>query len=61
MLTTQKQIREAFWIIHPQFKRKGRKQQNDYPADIRMAFIDYVEHLSRDGQISDKLRDKVTL
>lgn len=61
MLTTQKQIRESFWDNHPQFKRKGRNTQNSYPADIRMAFIDFIDYLSKDNQISDKLRDKVTL
>ena len=61
MLTTQKQIRDMFWQNNPQFKRKGKTKQNDYPADIRVSFCDFVDYLRRDGQITEKMADKVTL
>ena len=62
-MTTQKQVRESFWEDHPQFKSeyRSRKRQNDYKCDIRCAFVDYVDHLERDGQISEELADRVTL
>jgi hypothetical protein len=37
------------------------KRQNKQPADIRMAFVDYVDMLSRDGTISEQLAQRVTL
>jgi hypothetical protein len=67
MLTTQKEIREAFWEAHPSFDHQARaagirsKPQNQQCATVRCAFVDFVEHLHRDGQISDKLADRVTL
>jgi len=63
MYKTVKQVRAAFWDAHPQFKSEYRvnKKQNDYICDIRMAFIDYVQNLSRDGMITEKMEYRVTL
>jgi len=67
MLTTQSQIRVAFWndldaIGAPApTQRKPGKRQNDYPADVRMAFVDYVDMLERSGEISEALAYGVTL
>jgi hypothetical protein len=62
-MKTQKQVRESFWEAFPQYasERRTGKRQNDYRADIRMAFVDYVDMLSRDGTISEKLALRVTL
>jgi len=62
-MTTQKQVRESFWNAHPQFKSeyRSRTRQNDYKCDIRCSFVDYVDRLERDGQISEKLANRVTL
>lgn len=74
-MKTQSEIRAAFWESFPQFrpgyKSTGyalsgrrlyvRKSQNDYPADVRMSFVDFVDSLARDGQISEKLAARVTL
>ncbi len=35
--------------------------QNDYPNDVRMAFVDYVDSLARNGEISEALAQKATL
>lgn len=59
--TTQTQVRIAFWADHPQFRRVPGKRQNDYPADIRAAFVDFVDMLCRNGTISDALAQRVTL
>lgn len=62
-MKTINEIRAAFWSAHPEFANEYRKtkRQNDYRADIRMAFVDYVDMLHRDGQISDSLAKRVTL
>lgn len=61
MITTQKELRVEFWRQHPQFKRAHGKTQNDYPTDVRVAFCDFVEHMRREGQISDALAQRATL
>lgn len=75
-LTTQAAVRSAFWESFPRFKRRmipaGRSPrtgrllyrvatQNEYPATVRCAFVEYVDSLSRDGVISASLADSVTL
>lgn len=57
------QIRQAFWEAHPEFKNeyRTRKRQNDYKTDIRCAFVDWLDSIHKDGQISDKLANTATL
>lgn len=57
--TNQKQIRAAFWEAHPEASRK-RGRDGDYLTDTRVAFCDYVESLSRNGEISEALAQRVT-
>ena len=59
--TTKTQFRDAFWDWHPMYQRQGRKQQNDYPTDIRVAFCDFVEFMRRDHRISDALAQRAIL
>jgi hypothetical protein len=71
MMTTQKQIRAAFWAAHPNAdKRKlliaydwNRPHTNkrEYCTDTRCAFVDFLDYLHRDGQISDALANRATL
>ena len=61
MITTQIALRKSFWEDHPQYKRIPGKTQNDYPADTRMAWCDYVEYMARIGEISDALAGRATL
>ena len=66
-MTTQKQIRQAFWTSHPSFEETARKRgtltkgQNSQNCDTRCAFVDFVDCLSKSGEISSKLAGKVTL
>lgn len=66
-MKTQTQVRNAFWDylneVAPDLAkdRRARKTQNDYQTDIRVSFVDYVDHLRRDGQISESLANRVTL
>jgi len=64
--TTQKQIRTAFWDElegEPGILRKRIKYADglDYLTDTRIAFVDFVDHLHRDGMIGDALAQRVTL
>lgn len=62
-MKTQTEVRNSFWESFPQFKpeRRSRKRQNDYRTDIRVSFVDYVDMLRRDGEISEALANRVTL
>lgn len=70
MMTTQKQIRAAFWDAHPTADRRRypardwTREDNtsrDYCTDTRCAFVDFVDHLARSGEISETLAQRVTL
>ena len=57
------EVRAAFWAEHPEFADDydEDKSQNDYNADIRTAFCDWVDSINRAGRISDDLAGEVTL
>ena len=68
MLTTQAQVRAAFWRDHakvpgitkrkiPNYSGNGRM----HTTDTRCAFADYVDQLSKSGEISQALAQRVTL
>jgi hypothetical protein len=60
---TFKQIRDLFFEEYPQFKneRRYRKPQNEYSADCRVYFCDFVEVLRRNGAITEKQAFDITL
>lgn len=58
---TQRAVRLSFWQAHTQFTRHSMWTQNQYPTDVRVAFVDWVDHLHRSGLISDTLAERVTL
>jgi hypothetical protein len=67
-MTTQKQIRAAFWLDHQGVKGISRRKITDHSGtgkmhntDTRCAFVDYVDQLSKSGAISAELADRVTL
>ncbi len=65
MFTTQKQVRAAFWEMADSMNGDGitRRKFSDgsYSTDTRCAFVDFVDMLARDGQISEALAERVTL
>lgn len=65
MLTTQKQIRAAFWQAFPDLPRRKIPDYSGkgtmYPTDTRCAFVDFVDSLCRNGEISAQLADRATL
>jgi hypothetical protein len=60
------QLRAAFWCmlaetapeLHAQRRAGG---QNRQCADIRAAWVDYVDQMAREGAISERLAQQVTL
>lgn len=60
---TQAQLRAAFWQGFPQDKAAYRrdKRQNDYNATIRSRWVDFVDDMQKDGQISEALVCRATL
>lgn len=62
-MKTIKEVRGTFWEHYKEFKPEFRKskRQNEYRTDIRCAFVDYVDWLCKDGQISDALAKRATL
>jgi len=67
MKTTFKQIRVNFWEMlkdfNPELYKQGKrsKPQNEQITDIRVSFVDYVDNLHRNGEITDKQANSVTL
>ena len=59
MMTSQAQIRDSFWRAHPDADRK--RYRGDYCTDTRCAFVDFIDFLHRDGQISAALANRATL
>ena len=67
MITTQKELRKAFWDAYPLFDHQAReagirsKSQNHHCATVRCTWGDFVDAMARDGQISDALAQRATL
>jgi hypothetical protein len=62
--TTQRQIRHAFWLtfsVNGCPREYRGKTQNELPADVRQAFVEFVDYLAREGTISPALAARVTL
>lgn len=60
---TFKQVRNLFFEEFPQFRHERRrgKQQNEFSTDCRCYFVDFVDYLHRDGQLTDRQRENITL
>jgi len=65
MITTQKEIRKLFWLEFPELDRKKITSYDGkgkmYKTDTRVAFVDFVQALHANGQISDNMVQRVTL
>lgn len=58
-ITSQRQLRAEFWRSYPNLS--CRRVGADYPTDTRVAFVDFVDALERNGEISEKLAERATL
>lgn len=59
-LLDEDEVRAAFWEQHPEFTEVPGGQ-NRQSCDCRCAFVDFVDHLARNGVITDELAQEVTL
>jgi hypothetical protein len=59
-ITTQKELRAEFWETHPECVRRPGSQ-NSQPTDTRITFVDWIDMLARDGDISEALANRATL
>jgi hypothetical protein len=66
--TTQRQVRRAFWAEHRGLPSISPRRITNYSGNGKMhntntrcAFCDYVDYLSKSGQISEALAQRVTL
>lgn len=64
-MKTVSEVRRAFWEAHPTVPRQKIADYAGtgkmYPTDTRCAFVDFVDCLARDGQITDSLANRATL
>lgn len=68
--TTQRQVRKAFWAAHKglpnitprRIRMYGLGTSRDtHNTDTRCAFVDFVDCLSKNSDISEALAQRVTL
>lgn len=60
---TYKDVRDLFFEMYPEFKaeRRYRKPQKDFSTTCRCMFVDFVDYLCKDEQITRKQADNITL
>jgi hypothetical protein len=59
-----KQVRREFWreyFVGGKPREYYGKSQNDLPADVRAQFVDFVDQLRRNENITDRVASTVTL
>lgn len=68
MMTTQAQVRAAFWRDHANVPGVTRRKIKNYSGngtmhntDTRCAFTDYLDMLSKNNEISQELAQRATL
>lgn len=66
-ITTQRELRREFWETFPTLKatRKftyvGIRGVWYWPTDTRVAFVNWLDGLARDGEVSEALAQRATL
>ena len=64
-ITTQAELRREFWETFPDLPRRkithysGKSKM--HVTDTRCAFVGWIDNLSRNGDISQELAERVTL
>lgn len=64
-ITSVRQLRREFWETFPHLTRKkitaysGKGKM--YVTDTRCAFVDWLDSLSKNGEISQELAERATL
>lgn len=62
-IKTLSELRTSFWQEHTEFAKeyRKRKKQNDYNGDIRFAWINFIDVMQKNDNITEKLRKRATL
>ena len=64
-ITTLKQLRKEFWETFPELPRKKIKNYSGtgtmYPTDTRCTFVDWLDALSKNGDVSQEFAYQATL
>ena len=64
-MTSQPEVRAAFWRDFTGGKTKPRKwygkSQNQLPCDVRVAWAEWVDFQQKSGALSEELASRVTL
>jgi hypothetical protein len=65
IINDQKTLRERFWDEHPKLDRKRIKNYAGngtmYRTDTRCAFVDFVDMMKKNQQITERLARTATL
>jgi hypothetical protein len=65
VITTIAELRRAFWDDHPNLSRRRIRAYSGrglmYPTDTRVAFVDWIDAMQRDGRISNELAQRATI
>ncbi len=67
-ITNQRQLRREFWQTFPNLSRNPFAQLSpkrklpgvDYPTDTRVAFVEWIDSMQKNGQISEALAQRAT-
>ena len=63
--TSQRELRSAFWSVHPTLSRRRIPNYSGnglmHVTDARCAFHDWIDALSKGGDISQELAQRATL
>lgn len=64
-ITNQRELRAEFWRAHPNLPRRRIRDYSGkglmYPTDTRVAWVDWLDAMQRNGDISSDLADRATL
>ena len=64
-ITTQKALRKEFWATFPDLPRKKITDYSGkgkmYCTDVRVTFCDWLDALSKNGDVSQELVERATL
>lgn len=65
MITTQRELRRIFWQTFPHLpKRKIADYSGNgtmYRTDTRCAWVDWIDSLQKNGDITEELAERATL
>jgi hypothetical protein len=64
-ITTQRELRQQFWICHPELSRKKvtyfEGAGKMYTTETRGTFVEFVDSLRKSDVISESLAQRATL